>query len=202
MVSRRVTLGVGLFALALLFAGLAFATTDFHAMESNTAADVTVGTARATNTTVPLDRPLQLVVLGDGPVAAQLGPALSNGLSPRFADIELADEPAAAYPGAVLVVDVEEAGLDYDPFSPTADVVLEFAFVGSGNGTRARQFVTEDQLLVITNRDRYVLKGDLALRDESRGIVTLPAYRKHVTERLVERLSASLLDAPGMGVES
>ena len=201
MVSRRVTLGVGLLAVVLLLLGVAFTTLSFQAMESRTAADASVGTAQSNDATAPLDRPLQLVVLGEGPVADRLGPALESRLSSRVVDVELADEPAAAYPGPVLVVGVNES-LAYNPVTPRARVTLEFGFVGSGNGTLASQFATGDQPMVLTNRDPYVVQGDVTLRDESRGVVSLPAYRAHVTDRLAEKLSTSLLDAPGMDVGS
>ncbi len=181
--------------LALVFA---FAVVDFRTMESRTTADSSVGTAQANNASAPVGGPIQLVVIGDGPVAERLEPALVTQLESRWGPFELAAEPASSFDGPVLVLAVRESVLRYNPVTPSARVTLDFAFVGSGNGTVARQLVSEDGGIVLTDQDPYVVQGDIMVRDESRGLVSLPGYRSHVTERLADRFEDALTSAPGM----
>ena len=177
---------------------VAFAVVDFHAMESQTAADSSVGTAQANNATAPVVGPLQLLVLGEGPVPERLEPALAAQLESRWGPVERAAEPSPDFDGPVLVVAVSESALRYNPVTPSARVAIEFAFVGSGNGTVAEQLVTTDSGVVLTNRDPYVVQGDVTIRDESRGIASRPGYQSHVTDQLATRFVDALTSAPGM----
>lgn len=194
-VRSRALLASLLFLLALV---VAFAVVDFHAMESQTAADSSVGTARANNASAPVGGPIQLVVLGEGPVAEGLEPALAAKLESRWGPVDRAAEPSPDFDGPVLVVAVTESELRYNPITPSARVAVDFAFVGSGNGTLAERLVTTDSGVVLTNRDAYVAQGGVTIRDESRGIASRPGYRSHVTERLADRFVNALTSAPGM----
>lgn len=192
----RALLVVVVLALALVVSLFAFV--DFHAMESNTLADASVGTAQANKATAPVDQPLQLLVLGDGPVADRLSDHLAAELSPTFATINQTDEPIESWNGPVLVVGIVESDVRYNPVTPSAAVTAEFAFVGSGNVTLATQFARGEMPPVLSNLNPYVVQGDVVLQDESRGIVSVPAYERHVTERLATKLGDALTSAPGM----
>ena len=196
MVARsRVLLASLIFLLAIV---VAFAVVDLHAMESQTAAESTVGTARANDAVPPVGGPIQLVVLGDGPVPERLEPALATQLESRWGPVELADDAAPDFDGPVLVVAVTGSDLRYNPVTPSARVSVDFAFVSSGNGTLAEELATGDGGVVLTNENPYVVHGDVTIRDESRGIVTWPGYRSHVVEQLADRFVDALTSAPGM----
>jgi len=195
MVSRYRLLAVLLSVFVVL--GLVVAFVPFHALESETAVDSGVGTARANDATAPSDGPLRLVVLGDGPFAEQFESSLAEQLEPRWGTVERVDEPT---PGEtpILVVGMAETDIRYNPVSPTAEATVEFAFVGSGNGTVAAQFARGETPMVITNETPYVVQGDVTIRDRSSGVASLPGYRNLVADRLAESLAEALGNAPGM----
>lgn len=199
MFSRRPgRLAALLIAALVLLLVVVFLAVDVSLMESQTSSNSGVGTSQANDTEAPLGGPIQLVVLGDGPVAERLEPELAAALGSRWSPVERAVEPAPDFEGPVLVVAVDESGLAYNPVTPSARVVVDFAFVGSGNDTLAEQLATPDSGVVLSNRDPYVVHGDVTIHDESRGLVSRPGYRSHVTEHLAERFVDALTSAPGM----
>jgi hypothetical protein len=198
MDSRRLALPLALVALVVVATAFAFVFVSFHAMESATAADTSVGTSRANDARAPTDQPLHVVVVGEGPIVDRLADDLEASLSERWASVSMADEPIAAFDGPVYVVDLAEADVRYNPLSPSARLTAAFAFVGTGNGTKAARIARGDRPTVLTNETPYVVQGDVTIVDESRGIVSMPGYYDHVSARLATKLADSLASAPGM----
>lgn len=191
---RRSLLALLLVA-ALLVVG-AFAFGDFHAMESATDASTSVSTAQANHSTAPMNVPLTLVVLGERPLAADLGDRLETNLSERWT-VTRAAKPADT-DGPIMVVIVSEAELRYNPITPSAAVTARFGFVGSGNATLATRMAQDTNPVVYSNRDPYGVEGEVRLRDRSRGIVSWPGYQRHVADALASSVENALLSAPGM----
>lgn len=192
---RRLLLVVGLVGVVII-AG-AFTSLSFHVMESETASNSSVGTSQANDATAPTGVPLQVIVLGEGPVADRLADDLETSLSDRWTAITVAEEPTSV-DGPVYVVRIGEADVAYNPVTPSARVTAHFAFVGSGNGTLAAQLASGDTTPVLTNENPYVVHGDVTVVDESTGLVSIPGYRDHVARQLAGELARSLSSAPGM----
>ncbi|MDR5656351.1 hypothetical protein RH831_04050 [Halodesulfurarchaeum sp. HSR-GB] len=195
MDTRRIIL-VAVLLLALLAALFAFA--DFRVLESETTADSSVGTSQLGDAAAPVERPVQLVVLGENPHASMLRGDLAADLSTRFQSIEQAPEPTVDWNGSLLVVELRERSVQYNPVAPSGRVTASFAFVGSGNVTLATGLATEESALVVTNADSYVVHGEVTVVDRSRGLVTRPAYRAHLQAALAEELATALGRARGM----
>jgi hypothetical protein len=201
MVSRRRILPVLLVVLLVLAVSFVAAVTvvDFHAMESATTADASVGTSRANDAVAPTDEPLSLVIVGEGPVADRLGEALESSLSQPWESVERVDSVAnVSGDGPVLVVGVTSTDISYNPITPSARVRADFGFVGAGNATLAKQFALGERPVVLTNETPYVVQGQVTIEDRSRGLVSIPGYHAHVTDRLATKLGSSISSAPGM----
>lgn len=192
---RHLSLFVAL-AVVIVLAG-AFASVSFHVMESETASNSSVGTSQANDATAPTGVPLQVIVLGEGPVADRLADDLETSLSDKWTSITVAEEPSSV-DGPVYVVRVRKTDVAYNPFTPSARVTAHFAFVGAGNGTLAAQLASGEITPVLTNENPYVVHGDVTVVDASRGIVSMPGYYDHVSAQLAGGLATSLPSPPGM----
>jgi hypothetical protein len=198
MVPRRRLLLAALLLLVALV-GVSFVFVEFHALKSETTADATVGTSRANDAVAPTEEPLTLVIVGEGPVADRLGEALESSLSPTWETVERVDSVAdASGDGPVLVVGVTSTDISYNPITPSARVRADFGFVGSGNATLAKQFALGERPVVLTNETPYVVQGQVTIEDRSQGLVSIPGYHAHVTDRLATKLGSSISSAPGM----
>lgn len=194
---RRLALPLALVVFVVLAAAFAFVFVSFHAMESRTTADFTVGTSQANDAKAPMDQPLHIVVLGDGPVAERLAAELEGSLADRWTVVR-ADDAAQTFDGPVYVVGLSDPEIRYNPITPSARVRAEFGFVGTGNGTLAAEFARGNEQGVLTNVNPYVVHGDVTIVDESSGLVSMPGYYDHVSARLATKLVESLTSAPGM----
>ena len=177
--------------------GLAISFVPFHVLESQTDANSSVGTSQANNATAPVGGPVRLVVLEDSAFAERFETELATQLESRWDSVERLEEPVAG-DSPILVVGISRSNLRYNPVSPAADVNVEFAFVGSGNGTLAAQFARGESPIVLSNENPYVVQGEISVQDRSTGFASLPGYRNKVSAETAARLAAALGDAPGM----
>lgn len=198
MVSRTTLSIAAVFVVIALLAAGAFAFVDFHALESQTAADTSVGTSRVNDAMAPKSQPLYLAIVGDGPIADRLATELQADLQPTWDTVVLVDELNDSMGGPVLAVGVAESEVRYNPVTPSARLEAEFAFVGSGQGETARAFALGEQPTILNNEIPYVVQGDVTMVDTSRGLASLPGYRGFLVDRLSARLTSSLTSAPGM----
>lgn len=170
---------------------------DVTLMGSETTTEAGTGTSQLGNATAPLEEPLTIVVLGEGPLTDGLADSLEAELGTRFSSVVTSTNASQSVEGPVLAVRVTDRAVDYNPFLPSARVTAEFAFVGTGNATFATALTTGSQL-VVTNEEPYVVHGDLTLTDRSRGFATRPGYYRHLRGTVADTLSEELLSAPGM----
>ncbi len=204
MNQRRLLL-LALLLVAVLVVGLLVPDARFSSSETETQSSV--GTSQLGEATAPLDRPVSLLVLGEGPIADGIGADLAAELEPRFPSVSViedatpgvtgSDASAAQKNGSVLVVAVRNHTTSYTPVRATGEVAADFAYVGSRNVSFATGLVTEEQMIV-TNEEPYVVRGEVTVRDRSRGLFSVPGYRNHLREALAETLREALLSAPGM----
>lgn len=198
MVSRTTASIAAALVIGLLLAAGAFAFVDFHALESQTAADTSVGTSRANEAMAPKNQPLFLTVVGDGPVTDRLATELQVDLQSTWDTVVLVEELNESMGGPVLAVVVDESRVRYNPVTPSARLHAEFAFIGTGQGETARAFALGEQPTILNNEMPYVVQGDVTMVDTSRGLASLPGYRGFLVDRLSAKLTSSLTSAPGM----
>ena len=194
MNQRRLVL-LALLLVAVLIAALLVP--DVRLGRSETETQSSVGTSQLGEATAPLDRPVSLLVIGEGSIADGLGAALAAELEPRFPTVTVIEDEAAPANGSVLVVAVRNHTTSYTPVRATGEVAADFAYVGSGNVSFATGLVTGEQL-VVTNEEPYVVRGEVTVRDRSRGLFSVPGYRNHLREALAGTLRQALVTAPGM----
>lgn len=198
MYARFRPVTVLLLASLLVIGGFAFL--DFHVLDTKTSINSAVGTSQAEGTAPSQEQPLQLVVLGDGPLADAVGDGLETQLATSFPAVERVESPAEDGTGPVLVVAISESAIRYNPISPQAQVTARFGFIGEGDATLAMQPAAGESPTVLSNTHPYVVHGDLTLAGTSRGIASHPGYRGHVADGLADNLADSLLSAPGMEI--
>lgn len=179
-------------ALVLLVVAGAFALLPFQAAEHRTTVEGASGTARVGNATADLDGPVDVYVEGPDWVAGAVSHYLVGDL--RAAGVEARQVERledADYP--ILAVRVLALDASYWPVSPTASAEWRFVYATSGNATFVRsQLASEDGPLVVSNRERFVVEGEYTLRDDVRGIVSIPAYRAGIADRIAAATAEKL----------
>lgn len=196
MVSERAVLYTALVLVLVLVGSVAFV--DFHALESQTDVDSSVGTSRVNDATAPTDEPLHLLVLGDGPQSERLEDELVERLSPLWVSVEPVEDDVESVDGPILAVSVSTDGVAYDPVTPAARVVVDFGFVGNGNVSVATAFARGERPTVLGHVTPYVVSGSVTVTDRSRGVASRPGYRSYLGAIVADTLTEKLTTAPGM----
>lgn len=184
-----------LLVIGVLVFGFAFV--DASALEGETATESAVGTSQVSSTTASLEGPVTLYVAGNGWLERTVADSIAASLTERGATVTTVstlDDPVAS---PVIAVDNTESQTDYVPFSPSSTVETRFAYVQSGNTTLART-VIEGEHLVVSNRDPYVIDGEVTVRDRTVGIATWPAHQQRVGSLTGQAIVTALEEAPGM----
>lgn len=198
MLTDRSATAVVLAIFALLVASLlGFAFVDASALQSETSIDSSVGTSRVNDASASLDGPVTVYVASDGWLEQRMTDRIVDELDDRGATVTRVESLDEAGEDPILAVRVTDSAVSYSPFSPSATVATSFAYVHSGNATLVRSVIEGDSI-VLSNRDAYVVSGDVTVRDESRGVATWPAYKRTVSTATAEAVLKALSDAPGM----
>lgn len=192
MTRRSVLLGV--FILLLTVSG-AFALLPYEIAEHRTTVNGSTGTAVAGNATAGLDGPVAVYVDGPGWTATAVGHYLVGDLRAAGAGASQVSTIEDSE-GPLLAVRILDLDTNYQPLSPTATVRWRFVYVASGNASLAReQLATEHGPVIGSDRERFVVEGQYTLRNDVRGVITIPAYRQGIADRIasttVEKLQAA-----------
>lgn len=178
-------------ALILVVAG-AFALLPFQAAEHRTTVDGATGTASVGNATAALDGPVDVYVEGPDWAAGAVSHFLVGDLraagvqAEQVTYLENADRP-------ILAVRIVSLNASYWPVSPTATADWRFVYTTSGNETFIRQqLATSDGPVINSSEERFVVEGQYALRDDVRGIVSIPAYRSGIADRIAATTAETL----------
>lgn len=191
---RPVLLGA---AVVLLVVAGAFALLPFEAAEHRTSVEGATGTAVAGNATAELDRGVDVYVEGPAWVAGAVSHFLVGDLRAAGIDanqierLEAADQP-------VLAVRVLELDASYWPVSPTASAEWRFVHTTAGNNTYVRKQLSTESGPTVTSADqRFVAEGQYTLRDDVRGVISIPAYREGIADRIAATTAENLRAAAG-----
>lgn len=184
-----------LLAIGVLVFGVAFV--DASALEGETATETAVGTSQADGASASLNGPVPLYVAGNGWLERAVADAVAANLTDRGATVRTVGTLEDPIANPVIAVDITESQAGYVPFSPSSTVETRFAYVQSGNTTLARA-VLEGDPFVVTNRDPYVINGEVTVRDRTIGVTTWPAHQRRVGELTGEAIVTAVVEAPGM----
>ena len=206
-----VVLVVGL-ALAVL-TGSAFAFADFGAAESATSVQSGVSTASTSNATVDLSNGFYVFVAGDTPADRAFQTALVEDFRAEGIDAVAISEIRPTYDRPVLLVGHTAWNLSYTPVRADATVDWTFLYVQTGNVTQFGQSSLHsddfdparvlDRLtgegfrpIIMTGPNQVIVNGHLTMTDETRGVLSLPYYDRHVRDTVTTKTVESLVPDP------
>lgn len=182
---------------------------DVWAGESRTSATSTVSTASVGNATVGTPPAVVLFVDGEDRLAAAAATRAADRLRARGVAATRAETLKADYDRPVLVATVV-AETAYDPVTPTATVRVRTLYSASGtltqfgvddgafSGDRLVARLRADELGSVESGDEYPLVrvGTVTVEDRTRGVVSRPAYRRHVADLAGDAIAATLDATP------
>ncbi|WP_254535445.1 hypothetical protein [Halomarina litorea] len=179
---NRTARGAAALVLAALvvFAGVAVTSVDFAAMESQTEARSTVAASATNGSGAALDDTLSLYVAEEGPFADAVADALVAAFAAEGVTATRVDS-LAGLDGPVLAVAVPDYGFDYTPWSSEGAATVRFVYSSVGNTTAFEAHLAGENGVVGDESNPYVMLGDVSLTDRSTGLMSLPAYDRHVT---------------------
>jgi hypothetical protein len=200
-------------AVALLLSiavGGAFAFADFQAAESETNTQSQVSTSTSNHTTLDLSGGVYVHVVGDEEFPDDIERALVAELQSRSIDAESAPAVNASYDRPVLFVGVQTLELSYNPVAADGTVSWRYLYAQPGNVTQFGessygagdfssthlQTVLEGEridTIVMDSGVAFIGIGEFTVEDETDGILSLPAYDRHVRTALVQATVDALL---------
>ncbi|WP_136718562.1 hypothetical protein [Halorientalis salina] len=184
-----------------------FAFVGFAAAEHRIDVDQQVATSSTNGATMLVPTTVSLYVVGPDPIRGQVEQALVSAFERRDIDVTVVTDLEPTYDRPVLMVGVRDTQLAYNPVTPSATVSLGYEYAADGNVTQFGEdgdsgfdgSLVDDRLLtgqpishVLDDQNTLFRSGEIRLTDESRGIVSWPGYRAHVTDALGETTIASL----------
>jgi hypothetical protein len=130
-------------------------------------------------------------VAGGDSLSAYLEKALVRHWSARSGsrDVEAVSSVSGLTEGPVLMVQPAERSVRWTPIFASGSVVFKTVYASDGDlswrddGTVVMSFSGEPQIRI---------RGDLTLEDTTRGLVSRPAYERHLAERMAIHVSDAL----------
>lgn len=180
---RRVLIGL----LIVLAAGMAFLLLDFRLAKSTTVAESTFGSASNNSPAPQTPLPIYLWIEEKDSLSTGLRDALSDGLraTGRFDPQVLATAKPGAADFPLLRVWVERPGLSWTPFYAQADMQIRFGF-----STYSSEIDFKDDAPMQVPSGDFALygEGDLHLRDQSFGLISLRGYWDYLAEQAAAKV--------------
>ncbi len=187
---------------ALLLTGIiavfiaAFLFLDFRAATSETKIESNVNNASAN---APLDSlkvnssgGLYVYVMEDDDLTQELRHSLTNKLRENGNSILEANSLEKNYDRQILIVALRDRKISYNPFYPSARVKTIFYYSSSGNTTNFKDFKDGKSFVSYFEKSGMVLDGQSELRDTTKGIISLKAYRKYLADEIVKNIIQKL----------
>lgn len=190
----RTSRGAAALVLATLvvLTGVAFTSLDFAAVESRTGAESTVVSSATNGSGAALDDAVSLYVAEEGPFADAIADSLVAAFAAEGVTATRVDS-LAGLDGPVLAVAVPDYGFDYTPWSSDGAATVRFVYSSVGNTTTFEAHLAGENGVANGETNPYVMLGDVSLTDRSTGLMSLPAYDRHVTTATAEETVARFL---------
>lgn len=179
-------------AALVVLTGFAFTSLDFAAAESRTEAESTVASSALNGSGAALDDTVSLYVAEEGPFGDAVADALVAAFVAEGVTATRVDS-LAGLDGPVLAVAVPDYGFDYAPWSAEGAATVRFVYSSVGNTTAFAAHLAGEDGVVVGETNPYVMLGDVSLTDRSTGLLSLPAYDRHVTTATAEETVARFL---------
>ena len=193
---RSKTLSVLFFTIIIASIISAFLFLDFRAATSETKTESYVYNASAEapsgHLKVDLSSGPYVYVVVDDDLTQELRHSLINKLREKWNGILEADSLERNYDRQVLIVALRDREISYNPFYPSASVETIFFYSSSGNITNFKDFKDGKSFVSYFEKSGMELDGRSELRDTTKGIISLKAYRKHLAEEITKNIVQQL----------
>lgn len=182
---------------ALLLIGIiavfitAFLFLDFKAAISGTKFESAVINTSST-APVNLSGGLYVYMMEDDDLTQELRYSLINNLSEKWSGILEANSLEKNYDRQVLIVNLRNREISYNPFYPSARVETIFYYSPSGDTINFKAFKDGWPHYSYFEKNETVLVGRLNLTDTTIGVVSLKAYRKYLAEEIAKNIIQKL----------
>jgi lipopolysaccharide export LptBFGC system permease protein LptF len=175
---------------------LAFFVMDFKAAISETKFESYVSNASANNPSDPLyidfSGGLYVYVMGDDDLSLELKDLMVKKLREKWSGIFEANSLEKNYDKQALIVTLRDRKISYNPFFPSARVEIILYYSSSGNTTGFEDFNNKKRLFANFERSGMVIGGRSELTDDTKGIISLRAYRKYLAEEITKNIVKQL----------
>lgn len=189
---RNTVILIVVLALAAFALGLTFA--DFWIAQGLTSVDSSTSTYRFGAPDIGVLDTLNLYVEGDNRYTRSLRTILIQELEAEGVDIVESEELLDDYDDPVLAVAVTERDIRYNPFLPSAELEVLFAYFWNGNTTYYDDIRAGEPVVIQFTEAGLIREGTLFLVDNTRGVISYQAYINHLASEAAEKIADQILE--------
>lgn len=177
-----------IFLFMLVFAVIlsSFYILDFKVSQSDTQANSVVSSYSSGNPQFNLSDQIFLYVEGDDALTADLREKLTKDLEAVGSEVAIVNKVDKKYDSQALLVNISKDNWLYTPVYASSNVNLVFFYTSTGEDTKYfEQFKEGNKSVVFANgsstQGGKLMDGEIKLQDSTQGLVSLKAYKKHLT---------------------
>jgi hypothetical protein len=191
MVEYIATRKILLFGLLLAVVLSSFYILDFKAAQSETQTNSRVNAYSSGNPIIDFPGRIYLYVEGDDSISEFCRESLEFELKKAGMEVVVADDVDEKYDSQALLVNVSEKGL-YTPVYASSDLNILFFYTSTGEDIKYFEQFKEGNVTVVfenpgSGEGEKMIRGDLELQDSTKGVLSLKAYRKHLSEEAARK---------------
>lgn len=191
MVEYIATRKILLFGLLLAVVLSSFYILDFKAAQSETQTNSRVNAYSSGNPIIDFPGRIYLYVEGDDSISEFCRESLEFELKKAGMEVVVADDVEEKYDSQVLLVNVSEKGL-YTPVYASSDLNILFFYTSTGEDIKYFEQFKEGNVTVVfenpgSGEGEKMIRGDLELQDSTKGVLSLKAYRKYLSEEAARK---------------
>lgn len=174
---------------------------DFKVSQSDTQTNSVVSSYSSGNPQFNLSDQIFLYVEGDDALKADLREKLRKDLEAAGSEVVIVNKVDKKYDSQALLVNISKDNWLYTPVYASSNLNIVFFYTSTGKDTKYfEQFKEGNKSIVFANgsstQGEKLMNGEIKLQDSTRGLVSLKAYKKHLTTEVsgevVQQLQAQL----------
>lgn len=205
MIENAVTKKIFFAALALTIVISSFYILDFKVARSETLIDSAVSAYSTGDPLIHFPGKVYLYVEGDDSVSKTLREKLAAELEKAGGHVSIAEAFEEKYDSQALLVNISKHKGLYTPFYASSDIAILFFYTSTGEDTKYFEQFKEGNITVIfkntgSRNGEKLIRGDLELRDSTKGLISQKAYREHLAsesaKEIVSRLEQNIRKSP------
>lgn len=159
---------------------------DFKASRSNTQANSVVSSYSSGNPEFDFSDQIFLYVEGDDSLTVDLKEKLTKELEAAGTEVIIVNKVDKNYDSQILLVNISKDNWLYTPVYASSNMNLIFFYTSTGKDTKYfEQFKEGNKNVFFVNgssmQGEKLMDGEIKLQDSTLGLVSLKAYKKHLT---------------------